>query len=115
MTDRPETLEQIMHRVRGQRSSLLITVENGHLAIRPVDDLSEQEQRQLWREPGTFWIAGAPIQLHEAWDIMEHPDDAEARAMAALLMVPVVARVSRPYRPPRRHLKPERVPGIVWH
>lgn len=102
-----------MHRVRRGRASLVVTKQSGHLALRPVDDLSEAEQRQLWLEPGVFWICGAPIQLNGAWDITEHPDDDDAQAIAALLMVPVVACVRRPYRPPRRHPKP--TPGVTWH
>jgi hypothetical protein len=115
MTYQPETLAAVMARVRGQRSSLVVTILNGHLALRPVDDLPEEEQRQLWREPGWFWICGAPIQVHEAWSVTVHPDDAQAQAIAALLMVEVAAHVQRPHRPPRRHPTPPPMPGVTWH
>jgi hypothetical protein len=107
-----ETLEEVMHRVRGQRSSLIVTVLNGHLALRPVDDLPEEEQRRLWREFGEFWIAGAPLEVNEAWHVTPWPDDDAARSLSALLLVPVNAHVSRPLRRQNRPAQPQ---GPLWN
>lgn len=112
-----ETLEQIMHRVRRQRASLIVTEQLGFIGICPVDTLPEEDQRLLWKSPGEFWIAGAPLEVHEAWHVTHWPDDYRARALSALLLVQVAAYVSRP--PSRRRHPPPAIktswPGVTWH
>lgn len=112
-----ETFEEVMHRVRRGRASLIVAAWQGSTIIQPVDELPEDEQRRLWREHGSFWIAGAPLEVNDAWVVTHWPDDDEARTLSALLLVPVVAYVSRPPSP-RRHPRPKAElgwPGPTWH
>jgi hypothetical protein len=99
------TLDDILARARKGKAMVIFKAPGGDGIYLVEQDrvMDEEIQRELWRTPGEFYIAGGEVPVHSAWTVEAYPDTPEALRIALHLGLAVTAHVSRPVREPTRH------------